>query len=240
MALWISLYSAIVHNTSSNVCNPGLKEMSVAVPEAITTLVDAEEKFHLTRTEDERFFPEWWIDLPVLTDAETSELIELRRRYVYQRSLGHLLENTVTLLFASPLLTLAGFYDPPFVIKAEESVQLILEDSEDVLQGRLDVLVLKQQFWVVVVESKKITFSVWSALPQTLAYLTANPQRETPSFALMTNGDNSVFVKLRQAETPTESGRYNFSRVFATLTSIQELQGVLQGLKQLGTLVGNS
>lgn len=213
--------------------------MPVAVTNAITTLAEAEEKFHLIRTEDEHFFPEWWVDLPALTDAETADLIELRRRYVYQRSLGHLLENTVTLLFASPLLTLAGFYDPPFVIKAEESVQLILEDSDEVLQGRLDVLVLKKQFWVVVVESKKTAFSVWSAMPQTLAYLTANPLLETPSFALMTNGDNSVFVKLRQAKTPTESGLYNFSRVFATLTSIQELQGILQGLKQLGNLVRN-
>ena len=211
--------------------------MSVAVTEAITPLADAEEKFHLTRTEDEHFFPEWWVDLPALTDTEKADLIELRRRYVYQRSLGHLLENTVTLLFASPLLTLAGFYDPPFVIKAEESVQLILEDSEEILQGRLDVLVLKKQFWVVVVESKKTAFSVWSALPQTLAYLMANPQLETPSFALMTNGDNSVFVKLKQAKTQSENGHYNFSRVFATLTSIQELQGVLQGLKQLGNLV---
>ncbi|HEY9752593.1 MAG TPA: hypothetical protein V6C46_06565, partial [Coleofasciculaceae cyanobacterium] len=51
-----------------------------------------------------------------------------------------LLESTVMLLFASPLLTLAGFYDPPFHLKAEEAVQLTLADSEEVLQGRLDLL----------------------------------------------------------------------------------------------------
>jgi hypothetical protein len=209
--------------------------MSVAVTEAITTLAEAEARFHLTRTEDESFFPEWCVDLPRLTDAEKSSLIELRRRYLYQRSLGHLLENTVTLLFASPLLTLAGFYDPPFTIKAEESVQLILADSEEVLQGRLDVLVLKEQVWVVVLESKKTALSVWSALPQTLAYLMANPHPDNPSFALMTNGDDSVFVKLSQAE----GRQYNVSRVFAALTSMQELQGILQGLKQLSNLVKN-
>lgn len=211
--------------------------MSVAVTEAITTLADAEKTLHLTRTEDEHFFPEWYVDLPDLTDEEKAGLIELRRRYMYQRSLGHLLENTVTLLFASPLLTLAGFYDPPFIVKAEESIELVIEDSEEVLQGRLDVLVLKDQFWVVVVESKKTAFSVWSALPQTLAYLMANPQLDQPRFALMTNGDNSVFVKLRHPEEQLERGQYNFSRVFSTLTSLPELQGVFQGLKQLGNSV---
>ncbi|MEB3229575.1 MAG: type I restriction endonuclease subunit R [Leptolyngbyaceae bacterium] len=210
----------------------GNKRMSVAVTEAITTLAEAEAQFHLTRTESDRFFQEWCVDLPALTESEKASVLELRRRYLYQRSLGHLLENTVTLLFASPLLTLAGFYDPPFAIKAEESVQLVLTDSEEVLQGRLDVLVLKEQIWVVVLESKKTALSVWSALPQTLAYLMANPDPARSSFALMTNGDDSVFVKLSQVE----GRQYDVSRVFATLTSVQELQGVLQGLKQLSNL----
>lgn len=211
--------------------------MSIAVTDAITTLAEAEARFHLTRTEAEQFFPEWYGDLPTLTETEETGLAELRRRYLYQRSQGHLLESTVMLLFASPLLTLAGFYDPPFfIVRAEESVQLLLTDSEEVLQGRLDVLVLKEQFWVVVLESKKTALSVWSALPQTLAYLAANPYPERPSFALMTNGDDSVFVKLAQ----TKGRQYNFSRSFAALASHQELQHILQGLKQLGRVVADS
>jgi hypothetical protein len=51
----------------------------------------------------------------------------------------------------------------------------------------------------------------------------------------MTNGDDSVFVKLSQAE----GKQYNVSRVFAALTSVQELQKILQGLKQLSNLVKN-
>ncbi|MEO1095567.1 MAG: type I restriction endonuclease subunit R [Cyanobacteria bacterium J06638_28] len=209
--------------------------MSVAVTEAITTLAEAEAQFNFRRTEDEQFFPEWCSNLPLLTDAEKTGLAELRRRYLYQRSQGHLLESTVMLLFASPLLTLAGFYDPPFTLRAEESVQLVLADSEEILQGRLDVLVLKDQLWVVVLESKKTALSVWAALPQTLAYLAANPQREQPSFALMTNGDDSVFVKVSQ----TGSGLYNFSRSFAAFVSDQELCGILKGLKRLSSVVGS-
>lgn len=204
--------------------------MSVAITEAITTLAEAEQRFQLTRTEDETFFWEWSTDLPSLSEREKAGLADLRRRYLYQRSQGHLLESTVLLLFASPLLTLAGFYDPPFTVKAEESVQLTLQDPEEILQGRLDVLVLKDQFWVVVLESKKTAISVWSALPQTLAYLMATPHPEQPRFALMTNGDDSVFVKLEAAQ----SRRYNLSRVYAALTSDQELEGVLKILKHLG------
>jgi hypothetical protein len=33
------------------------------------------------------------------------------------------------------------------------------------LRGRIGVLVLQNQFWVMVLESKKTTLSVWSALP---------------------------------------------------------------------------
>lgn len=204
--------------------------MSVAITKAINTLAEAEQRFQLSRTEADDFFLEWRDDLPTLTDDEQTAVKELRRRYLYQRAQGQLLENTVTLLFASPLLTLAGFYDPPFLLKAEESVQIKLEDPSEVLEGRLDVLVLKNQFWVMVLESKKTALSVWAALPQTLAYLMANPHPEQPSFALMTNGDNSVFVKL----TRSNGGQYNFSRVFAALTSNQELYGILQVLKQLG------
>lgn len=207
--------------------------MSTAITETITSLAEAEQRFHLHRTEADDFFWEWCTDLPELTNAEKTGLTELRRRYLYQRSQGQLLESTVTLLFASPLLTLAGFYDPPFRLKTEESVQITLADPQEVLQGRLDVLVLKDQFWVVVLESKKTALSVWAALPQTLAYLMANPQPGQPSFAMMTNGDDSVFVKL----TRSTGGEYNLSRVFAALTSNQELYGILQILKQISQVV---
>ena len=209
--------------------------MSVAITDAVTTLAEAEQRFQLTRTEDETFFPEWQTDLPVLTATEKAGLTELRRRYLYQRSQGQLLEGTVTLLFASPMLALAGFYDPPFRVKAEEAVQLFLEDPEEILQGRLDVLMLQQQFWLVVLESKKTALSVWAALPQTLAYLLANPHPERPSFALMTNGDDSVFVKLTQ----NEGRHYNLSRAFAALTADRELEAILQVLKCLGQRLAN-
>lgn len=208
--------------------------MSVAITEAITTLAEAERRFNLSRTEDEAFFSEWQTSLPELSTPEQTALDELRRRYLYQRSEGQLLEGTVTLLLASPLLTIAGFYDPPFRVRAEESVQLTLDDGEEVLQGRIDVLVLLDRFWVVVLESKKTALSVWTALPQTLAYLMANPQPEQPSFGMVTNGDDIFFVKLMQHS----QRHYALSRVFAPFISKQELYSALQILKRISQAIG--
>jgi len=203
-----------------------------AITDAITNLADAENRFRLVRIEDEEFFSEWYEELPALTEADKENLDVLRRRYLYHRAGGNLLEGTVMLLLVSPLLALAGFYDPPFRIKAEESVDVVLDDGEEILRGRIDVLVLQDRFWVMVLESKKTTLSVWSAVPQALAYLMANPNLNLPVFGMVTNGDDILFIKMVQADTP----RYNLSRVFAPFTSAKELYIVLQILKGFGQL----
>lgn len=129
--------------------------MSSAITEAITTIALAETRFNLSLTEDRAFFPEWQSDLLPLSSHEKKSLDELRQRYLYQRSAGQLLEGTVTLLLVSPLLAIAGFYDPPFRVRAEESVSLTVDDGEEILSVKIDVLVWLNQFWVVIVESKK-------------------------------------------------------------------------------------
>jgi hypothetical protein len=95
--------------------------MSSAITEAITTIALAETRFNPSLTEDGAFFLEWQSDLLALSSHEKKSLDELRQRYLYQRSAGQLLEGTVTLLLVSPLLAIAGFYDPPFRVRAEES-----------------------------------------------------------------------------------------------------------------------
>jgi hypothetical protein len=207
---------------------------TTTITDAITTLAEAERRFHLHRTEEEEFFPEWYADFPTLTEAEKMGINDLRRRYLYQRAESHLLEGTVMLLLASPLLAIAGFYDPPFKVRAEESVRIIIEDSEEILQGRIDVLVLQNRLWAIILESKKTALSVGSALPQTLAYLMANPQPQQPCFGMMTNGDEILFVKLVQMERR----QYSVSRIFAPFSSNRELYSVLQILKEIGRVIG--
>ncbi len=82
----------------------------------------------------------------------------------------------------------------------------------------------------MVIESKKTALSVWTALPQSLAYLAANPDPDRPSFGFVTNGDEMFFVKLQQQP----QRYYELSRIFSPLTSVEELAIATQILRKLG------
>ncbi|CAN1211529.1 type I restriction endonuclease subunit R [Tumidithrix helvetica PCC 7403] len=202
---------------------------ALAVTEAVTTIAEAERKFGLRRSESKDFFTEWYDQLPEIGSSDRDGLEVLWRRYLYHRSGGHLLESTVMLLLVSPLLTIAGLYDPPFRIKAEESISIDVSDREETLQGRIDVLVLRDRLWIIVLESKKTMLSVWSALPQTLAYLIASPNRDRPTFAMLTNGDDIVFVKL-------EDKQYAMSKVLAPFVDRGELEVAWRVLRKIAEI----
>lgn len=202
----------------------------IAVTEAIKSLAEAESRLNLSRTEDEAFFTEWQAQLPSPSDSEQTALDTLRRRLLYHRADGELLEGAVTLLVASPLLELAGFYDPPFRMKAEAAIEIAIDDGEETLRGRIEILILQNQLWVIVLESKKTRISTRSALPQALAYMMANPDLDKPRFGMLTNGDDVLFVKLRAQPTP----EYGLSRAFSIYTVPSELRSAFQVLKHLG------
>jgi Type I restriction enzyme R protein N terminus (HSDR_N) len=202
----------------------------IAVTEAFKSLADVESRLGLTRSEDKTFFTEWRESLPDLSAEEQDRLTILRQRLLYHRADGDLREGSAMLLVASPLLELAGFYDAPFKLKAEASVEIFVDDGEEILRERIDALILQQNFWVLVLEAKKTTISTRSALPQALAYMMANTQATQPTFGMMTNGDDVLFVKL----TTQPLVQYSLSRVFSLYTLPEELQSVFQILKQMG------
>ncbi len=202
----------------------------VAITEAFKSLAELETRLGLRRSEATAFFPEWRDPLPSLSQEEQDRLTVIRQRLLYHRADGDLLEGSVMLLVASPLLELAGFYDPPFKLKAEAAVEVVVDDGEEVLRGRIDALILQQNFWLLVLEAKKTTISIRSALPQALAYMTANTQPDRPTLGLLTNGDDVLFVKL--ANQPTK--QYSLSRAFSLYTLPEELQTTLQILKRIG------
>lgn len=82
----------------------------------------------------------------------------------------------------------------------------------------------------MVLESKKTTISVRSALPQALAYMMANPDLDKPQFGMLTNGDDVLFVKLMAQPMP----QYGLSRAFSIYTVASELRSAFQVLKYLG------
>jgi hypothetical protein len=202
---------------------------TLAVTEAITTISEAESKFGLRRSESKDFFTEWNVQLPEISPSDRANLGILWQRYIYHRSIGHLLESMVMLSLVSPLLAIAGLYDPPFRIKAEESITINISDSKETLQGQIDVLVLRDRIWIIVLESKKTMLSVWAALPQTLTYLIASPNVDRPTFSMLTNGDDIVFVKL-------EGKHYAMSQVLSPLVNQDELEMTWQVLRKIAEI----
>ena len=75
------------------------------------------------------------------------------------------------LVVVAPLLNLAGSYQPPFSIRAEVSTKLTAADSGQTFTGSIDVLVVKQRLWVLVIESKQSRFDVTVGIPQALSYM---------------------------------------------------------------------
>lgn len=203
----------------------------LAITDYIDSLAEAEAQFGLSKNNDPLFFTEWSNNLPALSSEEQQRLDLIKRRYLYHRQYGHMLEGAVNFIVIAPLLEMAGFYDPPFHLRSEASIRLNLEDKNDkVYQGRIDSLILQDCLWVILVESKRTSFSVEVALPQAIAYMAANPQREQASFGLVSNGVSSIFIKI-------EGSQYGFSDEFSLNRRQNELYTVLQVLNQLKRLL---
>jgi hypothetical protein len=196
-------------------------------------LRDLRTKFDLQLVKDQQFFREWLDDLPDLSDFEEQLLNRVRQNFFNIYEYPPILESTVKMVALSPLLDLAGFYLPPFHIETEPSINLELNDDEVVVRGRIDVLVLQEQLWVLVIESKRSGISLSEGLPQMLTYLLSNPDKQKPSFGLLTNGIDFQFLKLTQFDAP----QYAFSRLFNLYNPGNDLYDVLKVMKHLAQLL---
>jgi hypothetical protein len=212
---------------------------TLAITDYIDSLAEAETRFGLSRNDDPAFFTEWLDDLPEITLVEQQRLDLTKQRYLYHRQYRHLLEGAVNFIVISPLLELAGFYDPPFRLRSEASIRLEVEDEDGkIYQGRIDSLIVQEHLWIVLVESKRTSFNMETALPQALAYMSANPQlthesnhkTHQPTFGLVSNGAYSMFIKLDQSQ-------YGFSEDFSLNRRRNELHDVLRVLNRLKTIV---
>lgn len=195
------------------------------------TLYDLVNKFNLRLSEDELFFHEWQGELPEISGGERQRLDRVKESYL-NLTMRPMLEEMVKMVVLSPLLDMAGFYLPPFYSTSEESVEISDEDEGVVVKGKIDVLVLQDRLWVIVIESKRAKFSLEPGIPQTLAYMLANPNSEKPLFGLVTNGSNFIFLKLVKQEIPY----YALSDEF-TLRRGNDLYIVLGILRRLGQVL---
>ncbi|MBD2778508.1 restriction endonuclease subunit R [Iningainema tapete] len=193
-------------------------------------LYDLEKKFNLKLSDSSQIFLEWQQDLPELTDYEKQELDRVKASYLnlIKRPMP---ENMVKMAVLSPLLNYAGFYLEPFYTDSEKSVEITAEDGEVTIRGKIDVLVLQDQLWVLVIESKQAGFSLEIGIPQALSYMLANLKPDKQLLGLVTNGGNFIFIKLIQQEQPI----YALSDEF-TIRRGNDLYTVLRILKRMSQL----
>lgn len=194
------------------------------------SLYEVEKRFNLQFTQDETFFSEWCEDLPEISDRDRQRLDEVKNYYFYL-SKYPMLEVVVKMVVLSPLLELAGFYAPPFVVKAEESIEIEEEEEDgEIIKGKIDVLVVQDKFWIGVIEAKRAKFNVLEALPQILTYMMAAPHPEKSVFGMITSGDHTLFVKVMRDDNP----QYALSDSFFLFNRGNALHDVLRILKRFG------
>ena len=193
------------------------------------TLHDVHEQFQLQPTRELSFFPEWQGDFLDISESDRLILNQIQTDYLYM-SEDVMQENAVKMVVLSPLLSLAGFYRPPFRLVTEKTVKITTKDQGRVFRGFIDVLVLHKRLWMLVVESKGNTFSLEVARPQALTYMLGNPSvhssSELSTFGLITNGVSFRFLK-------AVGRRYGESDEFYVGNS-EDLVRVLQILRRLG------
>lgn len=188
--------------------------------------------YGLELVDSEEFFREWQDDLLELTSLEKQLLDQIKAGYINLRNYPPLLENTVNTIVLSPLLFIGKFYLPPFHVKLEKSIEIETQDKQTIIKGRIDFLLLNQKFWVTVIESKQVAYSVEAGLDQILAYMLAAPQSQDVVFGMITSGGSFMFIKLLKGYPP----RYGTSDIFDVRNRGNELYNVLQILKRISQL----
>jgi len=188
----------------------------------------------LQLVEDEEFFPEWVDYLPEINDFEKHVLDLAKSGYLNLINYRPLPESTVKMVILAPLLQLAGFYESPFRIETKPDLEINLEDEEEtVIRGRMDVLVLNQELWVMAIESKGSQIAIETGLAQILTYMLAAPHKHRSSYGMITNGREFQFVKMIYEPVP----RYGLSDSFDLRNRGNEIYTVLKIMKRLAQIL---
>jgi hypothetical protein len=204
------------------------------------TLADVIDRFSLQEVTDASFFPEYCEPLPDLSDEAKRWLDKVQADFLSITRYS-LQEEIIKLMVLAPILSIADLSRYPFIPKSEQSIDIEIpaDDQEtDVIRGRIDILVLHQRLWAVLVEAKRHQLNVWEGLPQALTYMMASPNGTEPNYALVLNGTDFLFVKLlKQGDT----AQYAVSRLFSMRNQGQDFYDVVRMLNKFRELfLGNS
>lgn len=211
------------------------------VPARGLELYEIEEQFGLRQSTEPAFFSEWQ-NVEVALDERDRYWLDKAKDNFLSLIKYRLHEEVVKMSVLAPLLTVSGLGSAPFIPKAEKQVEIAFpsQDSGDegvMIRGRIDLLVMYRNLWVVTIETKPQQSDVLEALPQALTYMMASPEKafplSVPLYGLLTNGRHFMFVKLLKQEQPA----YGLSELFTLFRQGNEMYQVSAILQQIGKLV---
>lgn len=149
--------------------------MATTIQAKTLSLYELEQKFNLELADPEQMFLLWDHGQSPLSEREIQTLAHITSNYNNQVRYLPLSEELVKMVVLSPLLDLAGFYGRNFRLVTEDPVEILLQEEEELIKGRIDVLIVQGQLWILAIESKRVQLDVMAALPQLLFYLLNSP-----------------------------------------------------------------
>lgn len=191
------------------------------------------DNFGLQLVLDDQIFREWQDDVPEIKDLDKQLLDKVKAGYFNLLNYPPLLEDVVRMAIVDPILFIGDFYLAPFYVKSEESIDIAVPVDDVIIKGRIDTLVFKNKLWVMIIDSKKASFSIEEGLAQILVYMLGSPHSDKPCFGMIATGSEFIFVKLVKEKPP----RYALSKGFLMRNPGNELYDVLRILKRLTQLV---
>ena len=135
---------------------------------------EVEARFALHQSTDPAFFPEWQ-GVKVDLDERDRYWLDKAKSNFLKLIKYRLHEDAIKLSILAPLLAVSGLGSIPFVPQAEKYIEIAFpaqdsESEDEIVRGRIDLLVLYRNLWVVTVETKPQQADVLEALPQALTY----------------------------------------------------------------------
>ncbi len=199
---------------------------------------EVEEKFNLLEVPTEGFFSELDSPLPALDDLTKHWLDKIQTDFlsIMKRPLK---EEVVKVMVLSHLLSAANLTSLPFYPNTEESADIELSDDPTsdeagtIIRGRIDFLIMHRQLWIIVVESKRTQLNVRMGIAQALIHMMASPNDDRPTYGLVLNGTDFLFIKLVKGDR----NQYAISPPMTMYSTDSGLHSAVQILRKLRSIV---
>ncbi|MGB3651141.1 MAG: restriction endonuclease subunit R [Rivularia sp. (in: cyanobacteria)] len=214
--------------------------MTLTVEPSTLSLNDVHRLLKLQEKFDGSFTD--YLTIEPLTEFEQQDLSRIRNDFRRYLKAGKISEGTGIFFTIFPLMRLAGFYDIPIRLTMEDVVGIAIEDEDQIIKGRMDILAVNQAeaisappFWILVIETKNSAIDVFEGLPQLLTYAFKSLEQQSSVWGLVTNGLRYQFVYLNRGNPP------NYQLM--SLLSLSEIQGsilLLRVMKAICQLLGFS